>query len=101
MRLKELIDSNASKGSLLSSQLKRVIRAASTGSRIIADSKIVWKGQETGIFNSKKARDAWEKGGNAFSEKMKAGVFIKVVIKDFENGAWVTVDDFDTSIQEG
>lgn len=76
-------------------QLKQVIRAASTGSRIIADGKTVWTGSTSSVFNSREARGAWEKKGADFEEKMKSGKFFNVVIKDFEGKSWVTAETFD------
>lgn len=87
----------AKDGKLTSSQIETLVQAASTGSRVMADGKILYAGVESINFNSPAAKALWATKGKEF-KKALTGIFKYVEIKDFDEkksgGSWLPGEEY-------
>lgn len=79
-------------------QRLQLIKAAQlTGSRIIADGKIIYSGSDALTSMVTIARNLYDKKGATFEKKLD-GTFKKIVIKDYEHQGWVTAKEINLEV---
>jgi hypothetical protein len=78
-------------------QRYQLIKAAQlTGSRIIADGKVIYVGTESAAGVTA-AKNLYSRKGIIFEKKLD-GIFKKIIIKDYERSGWITVKEINLEV---